>query len=100
MDMSKKNKIIYVGYYIDQNKFDKSIKENPNLSQARQNFETRLLSELVAQLGDRLSIVSYFPNKQFGVTTSHINKKKVNVFLFSSSSLKSCIQAFFLSGNI
>ena len=59
----KMKKLLYVGYYIDQELFMDMVREgNTELSQARQNFELRLLKEFNKKLPtEQWEVVSYDP---------------------------------------
>ena len=59
-------KLLYVGYYIDQELFMDMVREgNTELSQARQNFELRLLNEFNKKLPtEQWEVVSYVPERK------------------------------------
>ncbi|MDO5332106.1 MAG: glycosyltransferase family 4 protein, partial [Bacillota bacterium] len=96
MDIRQNKKLLYVGYYVDDETFETAIRAgNHDLSRARQNFEKRLLSAFSENLSkDEWSIVSYFPSNG-GVSQfeSFVNHKAIDVFSFSQT-IADCLKAY------
>ena len=85
------------GYYIDQELFMDMVREgNTELSQARQNFELRLLNEFNKKLPtEQWEVVSYVPERKEkkAITTAKIGEKQVKVFSISRTNMLSQIRA-------
>lgn len=55
--------ILYMGYFCNENTFNKLVEAGSHSSHARQQLETKLLSGLIAERGtDSLTLISYLPD--------------------------------------